>query len=48
LRPFIAERRQAFGPYTGRAFEHLAMRAKRYIDSGRMAREYDALERDPT
>ena len=48
LRPFIVERREAFGPYTGRAFEHLAMRAKRYIDSGRMAREYAALERDPT
>ncbi len=46
LRPIIVERREAFGPYTGRAFEHLAMRAKRYIESGKMAREYDALERD--
>lgn len=47
MRPAIAERRIAFGPYTGRAFEHLAIRARRYIDSGRMEREYAALERDP-
>ncbi len=46
LRPAIVQRRQAFGPHTGRAFEHLAMRAKRYIDTGEMQREYDALERD--
>ncbi len=45
-RPAVLQRRVAFGPYTGRAFEHLAMRSKRYIDSGAMAREYDALERD--
>jgi len=47
LRPAIVQRRKAFGPHTGRAFEHLAMRSRRYIDSGRMQREYDALERDP-
>jgi hypothetical protein len=47
LWPAILQRRIAFGPHTGRAFEHLAMRAKRYIDSGEMEREYDALERDP-
>jgi len=47
MRGAIEQRRYAFGPHTGRAFEHLAMRSKRYIDSGRMAAEYDALERDP-
>jgi hypothetical protein len=46
LRPGIIARREAFGPYTGRAFEHLAMRSRRYIESGAMQREYDALERD--
>ncbi len=46
LRPVIVQRRYAFGKHTGRAFEHLAMRAKRYIDSGAMDREYAALERD--
>ena len=46
LREAIVLRRKVLGPETGRAFEHLAMRAKRYIDSGEMAREYDALERD--
>jgi hypothetical protein len=46
LRPAILRRRIAFGPHTGRAFEHLAMRGKRYIDSGDMDREYAALERD--
>ena len=46
MRPGILQRRIAFGPYTGRAFEHLAMRARRYIDSGQMQRDYDALERD--
>jgi hypothetical protein len=46
LRPMIEQRRIAFGPHTGRAFEHLAMRSKRYIDSGQMDREYAALERD--
>jgi hypothetical protein len=47
MQPAILERRVAFGPTIGRAFEHLAMRSRRYIDSGQMAREYDALERDP-
>ena len=47
LYPAIAQRRVAFGPYTGRAFEHLAMRARRYIESGEMAREYDRLMHDP-
>lgn len=46
MRPAILRRRVGFGPYTGRAFEHLAMRAKRYIDSGAMERDYAALERD--
>jgi hypothetical protein len=47
MRPAILHRRVAYGPHTGRAFEHLAMRAKQYIDSGDMEREYAALERDP-
>jgi hypothetical protein len=47
LRPWVAERRQAFGPYTGSAFEHLAMRAKHYIEGGQMDRDYASLERDP-
>jgi hypothetical protein len=46
LRPAIELRRVALGPYTGRAFEHLAMRAKHHIDSGAWDREYGALERD--
>ena len=46
LRPAILRRRIAIEPYVGRAFEHLAMRSRRYIESGEMAREYDALERD--
>jgi len=46
MRPAILQRRVAFGPHTGRAFEHLAMRARRYIDSGEMEREYAALEQD--
>ena len=47
LRPWIAERRHAFGPYASSAFEHLAMRAKHYIESGQMDRDYASLERDP-
>jgi len=47
LRPWVAERRHAFGPYSGSAFEHLAMRAKHYIESGQMDRDYSTLERDP-
>ena len=47
IRPAMNSRRVAFGPHTGRAFEHLAMRAKRYIDSGAMDREYRSLARDP-
>jgi hypothetical protein len=46
LRPAIELRRHALGPYVGRAFEHLAMRGKRYIDSGAFERAYAALERD--
>jgi len=46
LRPAIELRRIALGPYTGRAFEHLAMRAKRHMESGARDREYAALERD--
>jgi hypothetical protein len=46
LRDGIIARRVAYGPHTGRAFEHLAMRSRRYIESGKMQREYDALERD--
>ena len=46
MRPAIVKRRSALGPHTGRAFEHLAMRSRRYIDSGDMAREYAALESD--
>ena len=40
-------RRLAFGPYTGAAFEHLAMRAKDYLAAGEMARLYGSLRRDP-
>ena len=47
LRPAIEQRRKAFGPHTGRAFEHLAMLSREYIDSGRMAQDYDGLLRDP-
>jgi hypothetical protein len=47
LRPAILLRRIAFGKHTGRAFEHLAMRAKHYIDSGAMDRDYAELLRDP-
>lgn len=46
LRPAIELRRRALGPYVGRAFEHLAMRGKRHIDSGAWDREYALLERD--
>jgi hypothetical protein len=46
VRPAIELRRTALGPYVGRAFEHLAMRAKRHIDSGAWEAEYAALERD--
>jgi hypothetical protein len=46
-RPSILLRREALSPYLGRAFEHLAMRARRYIESGAMARDYNGLERDP-
>ena len=46
MRVAIERRRIAIGPYTGRAFEHLAMRAKQYIDSGGMERDYAALEKD--
>jgi len=45
-RPVFVQRRIAYSPHLMRAFEHLAMRAKAYIDSGQMAREYDALGRD--
>jgi hypothetical protein len=47
LRPAILLRRKAMSPYLGRAFEHLATRAKRYIESGQMDRDYALLERDP-
>lgn len=46
LRGGIMARREAFDPYFARAFEHLAMRSRRYIEGGTMQREYDALERD--
>ncbi len=46
LRSTVFERRLALGPYTARAFEHLAVRARAYINDGRMAKEYNALERD--
>jgi hypothetical protein len=47
LRPAIALRRIAYGKHTGRAFEHLALRAKHYVDSGAMDRYYAGLQRDP-
>jgi hypothetical protein len=47
LRPAIILRRASLGPHLGRAFEHLAMRAKHHIEGGAWQREYAALERDP-
>ena len=46
VREAVYLRRDAFGPYTGAAFEHLAMRAKAYRESGRQAREYGMLLSD--
>jgi predicted glycoside hydrolase/deacetylase ChbG (UPF0249 family) len=40
-------RRQARGRYVGVAFEHLAMRAKRFVAEGRMDQIYGRLEKDP-
>ena len=40
-------RRLASGPHTGAAFEHLAMRAKSYLENGEMDRLYGRLRRDP-
>jgi len=45
-REMVYLRRQAFGPYLAAAFEHLAMRSRQYIESGRMRREYDRLMHD--
>jgi len=46
LRETIYLRRIAHGPYVGVAFEHLAMRAKRFISSGGMDRLYGRLQKD--
>ena len=40
-------RRVVGGPYDCAAFEHLAMRAKRYLVTGGMSRLYGRLQRDP-
>jgi hypothetical protein len=40
-------RRRGAGPHFGAAFEHLAMRAKVYLESGEMGRFYERLLRDP-
>ncbi|MGH7727268.1 MAG: hypothetical protein ACREM2_00535 [Vulcanimicrobiaceae bacterium] len=40
-------RRVGLGPYVGAAFEHLAMRAKRYLRAGEMKRLYGRLLHDP-
>jgi hypothetical protein len=47
LREATYLRRQVFGPHSGAAFEHLAMRAAAYRSSGQMDREYARLLRDP-
>ena len=39
---FVRQAAPRHRPAHRRAFEHLAMRSKRYIDSGRMDREYGA------
>ncbi len=46
LGEMVVLRRVAFGPYTGRAFEHLAMRSKDFLDSGKMERFYAKLLSD--
>ena len=43
----VALRRAVFGPYFGAALEHLAMRSRAYIDSGRMQRLRAQMLRDP-
>jgi len=43
----IRLRRRGAGQHFGAAFEHLAMRAKSYLESGEMNRFYDRLLRDP-
>lgn len=40
-------RRGALGVHFGAAYEHLAMRAKAYLASGKMDRFYSRLHRDP-
>lgn len=40
-------RRSAYGRQFGTAFEHLAMRAKGYLDAGGLDRLYRQLQRDP-
>lgn len=39
-------RRKARGPHVGAAFEHIAMRAKRYVAEGNLDRFYGHLEKD--
>jgi hypothetical protein len=40
-------RRAVGGPYVGAAFEHVAMRAKRFLQSGEMDRLYGRMQKDP-
>ena len=40
-------RRAVGGPFVGAAFEHLAMRAKRFLESGEMDRLYGRMFKDP-
>lgn len=44
--PLFLERRRAVPPFA-RAFQHLAMRARRYIESGQSERDCTQMERDP-
>ena len=47
LAELIYLRRETAGPYFGAALEHVAMRARRYIANGEMARLYGRLDKDP-
>ena len=47
LRETIYLRRAVRGPHVGAAFEHVAMRSKRFIASGGMDRFYGRLQKDP-
>jgi hypothetical protein len=46
IRETIFLRRQVYGPFMAAAFEHLAMRSRKYLEGGRMKREYARLLHD--